>query len=882
MSDGMQIRDDSFSNRVQEFLRSSGYMQKELADEIGLNSKVLSRKLNGNGNAHLTHLEIRNILIALTHWHAITNQDEAIRLLELAEVGPTLFSDEEWRTPPLNQLQAQRTQHTLVGNESNSVPTRSILHNLPAPTTRFIGREWAVERLRYLFGRNDIRLVTLVGLGGSGKTRLALHIAHELVNIFEQGVWFVSLAGVNDPTLVPMSIVQALNIKLSRGVSPLQGLCAYIRNKHLLLVLDNFEQVSDAASTIHEMLSAAPGLKVLVTSRSVLHISGEHPLGIPTLDIPDINVTLKATELAHFEAIQLFVEAAQAVVPNFALTEENKVIITQICAKVEGLPLALELAAARMNVLSPPLLLERLSKARLTMLTGGARNLPGRQQTLRNTIIWSYDLLSPVVQMWFSRLGIFSGGWSLDAAEAMAQPGITDREDISASDAMLDVIGQLVDNSLLVHSPGANEQPRFTMLETLREFAKETLTARGELEQWQDWHACYFLHLAEAAELGLRGPEQLVWLERLGADRGNLRSALEWLLLRAKAGMRISIPTFLKQADTEYNYREVAGSGTLSSHTVPTSGRLALEVCLRLAAALRPYWEWQGYLTEGRDWLRASLSIPLETMQEEGKEDEQTMLAARAKALSEFSRLMCLQNEQETARELAEQSLVLWQQLNDPIGIATVLLHRGWVYQAIDENKEAERVYQEGLQHLSDTNDMWLRAQLLCYLGATAGFTFDFEAMRSYYKQSRELFEQVGDSCALADVLKDQGGFLILESNYDEAIACLLQSITLCKELDQKQYITTGMGWLAIAVGMRGEPDPHTASIRAARLKGAVQGLMDTVGISPWTKTHPLIQAINLHIGSQTDEASWKAAWESGRKLTFEQAIALAHRLGEW
>lgn len=866
MNKGTRLGGSAFSDSLQVFLRTSGYTQKELAEKLGLHPKVLSRKLNGNGNAHLTHLEVRNILIELTRWHAITTQDEAFHLLELAEVGPNLFDAEEWHTSPLNQLQAKSTLYE--ANSSTHIATHTFQHNLPAPTTRLVGREWAVERLKQLFGRGDVRLVTLVGSGGSGKTLLALHVAREIVGTFEQGVWFVALAAVSDPTQVPMSIIQALDIKLTPGASALQSLCRYLRNKHLLLVLDNFEQVGAAANVVDELLSNASDLKVLVTSRSTLHIYGEHVLGIPPLDVPSPNVTLKTTELVCYEAIQLFVERTQAVTHDFVVTDENKAIIVQICAKVDGLPLALELAAARVRVLSPGLLLEKLSNAPLSILTGGAKNLPGRQQTLRNTIVWSYDLLSSNEQRWFPRLGIFSGGWSLEAAEAMMQQ----TGDVQDFSFMLDIIEQLVDNSLLVRLPSGDDQPRFTMLETLREYAWERLTIQREAEQWRDWHACYYLKIAEAAELGLRGPQQLVWLKRLVTDHDNFRVALEWLLQRARAGMKVSPPSSLEQSIV---YWHVAGSKTLSSHVAPWTGRPALELYLRLASTLRHYWEWQGYLTMGRDWLQAAIAIPLEV------ESEETVLAARAKALSEASRLMSLHDHQAEAIELAEQSIALWRQLDDPSGLATALLHRGWPAYTMGDYEGAKRVCQEGLQQLTSTDEVWLRAQLLCYLGAAAGFTSDFEQMRSFYQQSTRLFEQIGDKSAVADVLKDHGGMLILESNYTESIACLLRSITLCRELGHKQYIATGMGWLAIAVGMRGLPEPAQASLDAAQLEGATHALMDSIGLTPWSRTHPLVQTAFQYLRSLVDEQSWEAAWTAGKALTMEQAIELGHQLGE-
>src|SRR6266567_830519 len=861
----------TFGDSVQTYLRTSGYSQKELADELGLHPKVLSRKLNGSGNAQLTRLEVQRIIITLALWRVITAQEEVLHLLELAEVEPGIFSDDEWQTPPLSTLAAKRAQPTAFSG--SSFPMYTHQHNLPAPTTRLIGREWAVGRLRQLLRREDVRLVTLVGSGGSGKTRLALYVASELVGMFAHGVWFVELARQHDPALVPMSIMQALNIQSTPGFPPLQSLLTYLKNRQLLLVLDNFEQVGEATPVVDEMLAAVPGLKVLVTSRAVLRLSGEHTFSVPPLDVPDPYNAPEKRELSHYGAVQLFLERAQAIEPDFALTAENAAVIAQICARVDGLPLALELAAARVKVLPPALLLERLSKARLPVLTRGAINLPSRQKTLRNTITWSYDLLSRAEQAWFRRLGVFSRSWSLDAAEAMMQGGAEDSKETRVSGSPLDMLEQLVDNSLLVRVPAENGQARLTMLETLREYALEQLADNGEYERLQDWHAVYYLREAEAAERGLRGPQQLVWLSRLGADRDNFRAALEWSLQRAREGMSIS--SIFPAQPAEERTATVAGSRTFYSQGVPSNGLLAIELCLRLSASLRPYWEWQGSLAEGRYWLGAALEVPLD-----GRVGE-TALAARAKALSEASRLMCLQNDQARAVELAEESISLWRQLDDPSGLGTALLHRGWAAHAQDEYETAKRVYWEGMERLSPVEDTWLRAQLLFYVGAAAGFTYDFEQMRELYRQSRELFEQVGDTSAVADVLKDQGGMLLLEGKCEQAIQCLLKSMKLCYELGHKQYMTTGMCLLSLAFGMREKPDPATASIHSAQLQGAADGLMDAIGLTPWTRTNPIVQIVRQHIRSRVDEQSWQAAWSAGRALSVEQAIDLACRLGE-
>ncbi|HEY6284478.1 MAG TPA: NB-ARC domain-containing protein, partial [Ktedonobacteraceae bacterium] len=721
----------AFGDCVQEYIRASGYSQKELADAVGLHPKVLSRKLNNSGNAHLTHLEVKRIITTFARWHAVSTQDEAIHLLELAQLMPNSFSAEEWQQPPLNQLAVKRPQFNSFNG--SRTPMHILRHNLPAPTTRLIGREWAVERLTDILKRDEVRLLTLVGTGGSGKSRLALQVASAIVNEFPQGVWYVALAGVSDPTLVPMSIIQALNLKLATDVTIMQHLTSYLRNKQLLLVLDNFEQVGEAAVVVDEMLAAAPGLKVLVTSRAVLHLYGEYEFSVPPLDVPDAGIEIQIEKLAQYSAVQLFVERAQAVLPEFTLLHENASCIVQICARVDGLPLALELAAARVKLLPPALLLKKLSETRLDVLTGGARNLPSRQQTLRNTIDWSYNLLSPLDQTWFPRLGVFIGGWSLEAVEAMMQSMAEDQDGARIPASVSEMLDQLADNSLLVRLPIVGEQVYFTTLDTLHEYMLEKLSTQGVYGQLRDWHACYYLNVVEEAEIGLRGPQQLLWLERLVADRDNMRAALEWSLQPAKAKAMINVSAYSEHGSIE-DARHAVMTEIFSSKAVPGKELPAIELCLRLASALRPYWEWQGHLVEGRSWLGAALAIPLE--EGAGK----ATLAARAKALSEASRLECLQNKQTRAVELAEESIELWRRLDSPSGLATALLHKGWAALAMDDHGLAKSLFEQGLQLLSPTGDTWLRGQLLLYLAAAAGFTSDYEQMRSFYTQSRELF----------------------------------------------------------------------------------------------------------------------------------------------
>jgi predicted ATPase len=854
----------AFSEYVQEYLRESGYSQKELADEIGLHPKVLSRKLHNSGNSHLTHQEISSIVITLATWRVISTQDEVYQLLELARIGPNFFSSEDWQRPPLNQLLA-RSSYTPI-----SRPSRSSIYfpknNLPVPGSRLIGREWALERLGKIAEQEEVRLLTLVGTGGSGKSLLALHLARSLIEHFAHGVWYVSLTGVDDPDLVAISIIQTLNVRLSPDMSTKQNLLSYLHERQLMLVLDNFEHLSEARAIIGEMLAAASELKVLVTSRIVLRLYGEYEFSVPPLDVPDTGIEMPVEKLARYGAVQLFVERAKAIYPDFVLTPSNAIGIAQICAMVDGLPLALELAAARVKLLPPDALLKRLSASLLGELIGGPMNVPNRQQTLRNTIDWSFNLLSPVEQEWFPRLGVFVGGWSLEAVEAMIQYIEARYNPMHLPYPELVLLKQLADNSLLIRLPFMGEQVYFTVLYILREYMLEKLSEQGMYEELRDWHASYYLQVVEESEKGLRGPQQLQWLDRLNANRENIRSALEWSLQCAKSGLIINSASGQSEACEEI----YVGEQSIPA-VEPGKAISALELCLRLAAGLRPYWEWQGYLTEGRQWLGAVLKLPIK------QEQRKSILAARAKAMSEASRLACLQNEQGRAIELAEESMALWKQLDDPNGLAMALLHRGWAAHAEGDYEHAKNTYKDGLRLVPPTSDAWVHAQLAFHLAAAEGFTSEFKQMRKYYKHGRELLEQVGDEIALADLLKDQGGLLIIERNYAEAIDCLVSSLKKCFRLGHKQFVATGLGSLSFAVGLYGKPEPCKASIYSAQLGGAAERLMDSIGLTPWTKSNPLAIMARQYIRSHVSEGQWNEAWAEGRALTIEQALDLAY-----
>ena len=446
-------------------------------------------------------------------------------------------------------------QITASGLRSEFPPLKTLdirRNNLPAQPTPLIGRERELDDVLALMRSPDVRMLTFTGPGGTGKTRLGLQAAAELMDEFEDGVFFVALAAIADPTLVAPAIARTLGLTES-GNQPLEErLKSYLRDRQTLLVLDNFEHILESAPLLDALLSAASELRVLATSRTALKLYGEHEYLVPPLSLPDPQSILSLESLTQYEAIRLFVDRARAIRPDFSLTEENAPAVVEICARLDGLPLVLELAAARIKLLPPQAMLSRLGD-RLKLLTGGARNLPERQRTLRNAIAWSYEMLDEGEKTLFARLAVFSGGSTLEGIEAVCDP----QGDLPVE--ALEGVSSLLDKSLLRQEEGQGAEPRLMMLETIREFASQRLEESGEAEQLRKSHADYCIALAEEAEAGLQGSEQESWLERLDPEHDNMRSALAWAM---EQGMT--------------------------------------ELGLFLAGALRPFWYARGYLDEGR------------------------------------------------------------------------------------------------------------------------------------------------------------------------------------------------------------------------------------------------------------------------------------------
>ena len=631
------------------------------------------------------------------------------------------------------------------------------LHNLPAQSTTLIGRKQAVANVCTLLRRADVRLVTLHGPGGIGKTRLAFQAGADVLDDFADGVWVVELAPIRDPAFVVTAIADALGIKETGGQPLVETLKAFVREHQVLLVLDNFEHVVAAAPIVADLLKAAPRLVVLVTSREVLRLSGEHTFPVPPLDLPDRRALPPPTALRQYAAVALFLQRAQAVRPDFEITDATAPAVAEICTRLDGLPLAIELAAARSNLFSPQALLTRLGTP-LTLLTGGARDLHARQQTLRATIDWSYALLDPSEQRLFARLAVFVGGCTLEAAEAVCAD-VGDRRR-----AVVDGLASLVDKSLVRQQDDIRGEPRFTMLETIREYALERLAISGEVEAVRGHHAVLYLTLAEDAEARLRGPEQLMILRRLETEHDNLRVALQWL-----------------------------AAGAASDP----------EAFVRLVAALWYFWFLRGYWGEWERWREAALG-------QAGWQAGAGMSTIRPGLLRHVARLLLghawRANFEHAGNEadIASDSLALFQAAGDRWGSAAALVILGALDHFLAEEERGKQRIAQGIALARDTGDPWLVAWAMLDWAAFNGIPDISREGRAHVEESLRLARVVGDPGLIALALDLASKLPRLQGQYAEARRLLQESLSIRRELGDSigvAYALCDLGMAALDQG---------------------------------------------------------------------------------
>ncbi|MDP9350852.1 MAG: tetratricopeptide repeat protein [Chloroflexota bacterium] len=700
----------TFGELLKRYRLIAGLSQEELADRAGLSARGISDLERG----------IRR-----------TPQRETVRLLAEAlglseREREQLDSAVERRGKPVTSLKP-------------SVASPSPRHNLPVHLTSFIGREKVIEEVRGILLGPHVRLLTLTGPGGTGKTRLVLRVAGECLGSFPDGVWFADISPITDPGLVISAVAQALGVREVGGQPLIESIGTYLRDRRLLLVLDNFEHLLEAAPLVAELLGSSPGLKVLATSRAALRLSAEHLYLVPPLGLPD-SVRLPGVEsLSGYEAVLLFAERARAARPGFRVTDENAQAVAGICVRLDGLPLAIELASARLRLFAPEAMLSRLGSA-LSLLSGGPRDAPARQRTLRAAIDWSYELLSEDERTLFRRLSVFAGGFTLEAAEAVCGP-----------DDELDVLGgveSLLDNSLLRRLGGEVSEPRFGMLETVREYALERMEDSGESDQLLQRHAQYFLELAERSETQLRVTNPVVWMARLEAEHSNIQVALGWLL---------------------------------QQETGPA---------VRLAAALGEFWNISGRLSEGRRWLEEML-----------RRCTSASGSVRARATYRAGWIALQQDDLQSGIHLLQDALKIFREGNDLGGMAYCLIALGRAEQLLGETAKDREHCEEGLRlfrQLEDRRGIAEALELLSYAVEDLG-----EAQR-LLEESVSTFRLLGDDVGLARSLHALGMVAMVRGDHGRAKILVGESLEwwriLRNDLDVARSLRR-LAWIALIEG---------------------------------------------------------------------------------
>ena len=689
--------------------------------------------------------------------------------------------------------------------------------NLPVPRTSLIGRERDIATLAELVPAHPGRLVTLTGIGGGGKTRLALAVAGELRGIFADDVWLIELAPLVDPALVPMAVAAVLDIPEVDGVPVLERLAVALHSRRMLLVLDNCEHLIDACAELGErLLAACPDVSILATSREPLQLACERQWRVPALSAPGLDEAVSLATLADYPAVRLFVARAQAVVPEFGLTEANAGAVAQVCTRLDGIPLALELAAARVRVLPVAQILERLDDA-LRLLTEGSRAAPTRQQTLRATLDWSYELLTAPEQAVFRRLAVFLGGCALEAAEAVCAGGDLDPAEV------LDLLTRLVDKSLvLVEEAGG--AARFRLLEPVRQYAQQRLAASGEADAARAHHTVCYLALAERAVPELRGPAQVAWLHRLDGEHDNLRAALRWA--------------------------EAYGDA---------------ETAARLAIALAPFWEGRGYLSEGRRWLKSLLAVAAAGT---------IPAAARARAMVGAGRLAHWQTDLDDAAALFEESLALAREQGDDLAIAESLVWLGTVYRQQGSLARGAELLSESLALYQAIGDRAGIAWALLNLGVTVRFQGDVARAAALLEESLARYRELGDVRFIAITLTMLGFAVLQQGDSGSAAALIREGLAGHQAVGDRAFLVFGLMDLAAVLVAQGQ------AVLAARLLGATTALRETLSAPLPPVSRRTHESVVVAVRTQLREADFTAAWAAGRALTLDQAVTEALAAG--
>lgn len=746
---------------------------------------------------------------------------------------------------------------------TSQISSGEIDHNLPIQPTPFIGRENEVREVVQILNKDGVRLLTLTGPGGTGKTRLSLQVANRILDRFNSGVFFIPLADLSNPDLVVSKIAQQLGVREGGSQPLVESLKTYLHDREILLILDNFEQILRATDVVPILLAGAPRLKILVTSRVRLNLQGEYECPVPPLEMPVQGTRLTLEAYQQSEALQLFSSRASAVSPHFELNEDNASVVAEICYQLDGLPLAIELAAARVKILPPEEILNRLGH-RLQLLTGGARDLPERQRTLRNTLDWSYSLLDRGVQDLFSRLGVFVGGFTLEAAEAICRVVKNGEGESRYEVDVLDGIEALLNNSLLTQEAIPGGQRRYRMLETIREYALEHLTARGELESVRDQHAQYCINEMTGMPLRFQMSGGEYQLDLVEAEYDNLRAALSWCLDHPK-------------------FHE---NGVL------------------LLVSLNWFWFRRGYLSEGREWSDRMLKLPVT----QGRSD------TRGLALFSSAALAMWQGDLIFALSSIEEALVIMKWLEYPYQLAVVSLFNGTVLVNMGKDIEALPLLEEAQELFEELNMTWMLATAKVHMGNAALGMGDTAKAQKYLEQAHELSQEINEKWLISFVLNNYGEVSRVLGEYDQARVSYEQSEALLREMGDKGELARlvhNLGYVALHKGdliqarslfreslamflklsnQRGIAECLAAMAGlwaeegkfepSAQLLGAASALIAQTGGSWWPADRVEYERNLLKIKDGLARDVFEATWKAGQGMTLDETTAMVGRIG--
>jgi predicted ATPase/DNA-binding CsgD family transcriptional regulator len=683
-------------------------------------------------------------------------------------------------------------------------------NNLPHQTTSFIGREREEAEVRRLL--SVIRLLTLTGSGGAGKTRLALQVAAEVLEEFPDGVWLAELAAVSDPSLVPKAVATSLGVPEQPGRELADTLADSLRVKSVLVILDNCEHlVAACARLVDALLRACPNLRMLATSREALGVTGETTWRVPSLSLPDPLHLPPLDHLKEYGAVRLFIDRAVASDPQFAVTTGNAPAVAQVCHRLDGIPLAIELAAARVKVLAVEQIAARLED-RFRLLTGGSRTALPRQQTLRAAMDWSYALLSEQEQAVLRRLSGVDGGGTLEAAEAVCA-----REDVNSSE-ILDLLTQLVDKSLVIAETHSAEA-RYRLLETVRHHARDRVLETGEDIEARRRHRDWFLGLAETADLHMGGREEESWIERLEIEHDNFRAALEWCL---------------------------------------TVGR-DTEAALRLGGSLGWLWYVRGHYSEGIKWLERALSLK-----------SCASPAVRSLALGTSGYLAAFLGQRERAIELSEEALLLAREVGDKSPIGHCLVRLGYCALVQGDFDKSQTVILEGLALFREVGDKNGIAQAINCLGEAARSRGDYQAALTLYQDSVAIKREIGDRRGIAMTVVNLGFMALHQGDYQAGASFFREALGLNRNFGYKKGIPTSITGLAGVALEEGQPD------RAVRLLGAANVMLEAISGHFDPPDQVDYDRFLSNARATLGENAFEEAWAEGRAMPLEQAIAYA------